>query len=116
MLSKTFYLLFFLRKPQNYSTGKLPIFVRFTGDGNCRELATKRSCSERAVAYIHSNLAFRQHPEFMGSFSAGWQPPTIRHPAKGLNCESFHWLFSAKLTRQKSLMRCHDYMWIGQQF
>ncbi|WP_149243425.1 site-specific integrase [Dyadobacter sp. 32] len=44
MLSKTFTLLFFLRKPKNYVNGKVPIYIRFTVDGSRIELATKRDC------------------------------------------------------------------------
>lgn len=44
MLSKTFTLLFYLKKPKNYLEGKMPIYMRFTIDRQRIELATKRDC------------------------------------------------------------------------
>lgn len=44
MLSKTFTLLFYLKKRSNYKSGKLPIYLRFTIDGQRIEMATKREC------------------------------------------------------------------------
>lgn len=44
MLSKTFTLLFYLKKRDNYLGGKLPIYMRFTIDGQRVEMATKREC------------------------------------------------------------------------
>lgn len=46
MVSKTFGLTFFLRKPKNYSKGPLPIYLRITVDAQRTELSTKRHCSE----------------------------------------------------------------------
>lgn len=44
MLTKTFTLLFYLKKRSNYVTGKLPIYLRITVNGQRFELATKRYC------------------------------------------------------------------------
>ena len=44
MLSKTFTLFFYLKKPKNYESGKVPIYMRFTVDGRRIEIATKREC------------------------------------------------------------------------
>ncbi len=44
MLTKTFTLLFYLKKRSNYVKGKLPIYLRVTVDGQRFELATKRYC------------------------------------------------------------------------
>jgi len=44
MLSKTFTLLFYLKKPKNYVEGKMPIYLRFTVDRQRIEMATKREC------------------------------------------------------------------------
>lgn len=44
MLEKSFGLLFFMRKPKNYQTGPLPIYLRITVDGGSKELSTKRKC------------------------------------------------------------------------
>ncbi|MCF2447600.1 site-specific integrase [Dyadobacter sp. CY345] len=44
MLSKTFTLLFYLKKPKNYVDGRMPIYMRFTIDRQRIEIATKREC------------------------------------------------------------------------
>ena len=44
MLTKTFSLLFYLKKGRNYTEGKLSIYLRVTVDGQRFELATKRHC------------------------------------------------------------------------
>ena len=44
MLSKTFSLLFFLKKPRNYKSGKMHIYLRFTVEGRRVELSTQRDC------------------------------------------------------------------------
>jgi site-specific recombinase XerD len=44
MLSKTFNLLFYLKKPKNYVNGRMPIYLRITTDGCRFELAAKRDC------------------------------------------------------------------------
>ncbi|MCF0073740.1 site-specific integrase [Dyadobacter sp. CY261] len=44
MLSKTFNLLFFLKKPRNSTKGKLPIYIRITIEGKRLEISTQRSC------------------------------------------------------------------------
>lgn len=44
MLSKTFSLLFFLKKPRNYKGGKMHIYLRFTVEGRRVELSTQRDC------------------------------------------------------------------------
>jgi hypothetical protein len=42
MLEKSFGLLFFMRKPKNYKTGLLPIYLKITVDGQPKELSAKR--------------------------------------------------------------------------
>ncbi|KAA0992036.1 site-specific integrase [Dyadobacter aurulentus] len=44
MLTKSFALLFYLKKRSNYLKGKLPIYMRVTVDGKRMEIATKREC------------------------------------------------------------------------
>jgi site-specific recombinase XerD len=44
MLTKTFYLLFYLKRPKNYSSGKMPVYLRITANGKRFELAVKREC------------------------------------------------------------------------
>ncbi|MCF0059874.1 site-specific integrase [Dyadobacter chenwenxiniae] len=44
MLTKSFTLLFYLKKRSNYVKGKLPIYMRLTVDGKRIEVATKREC------------------------------------------------------------------------
>jgi len=44
MLSKTFTLLFYLKKRKTYSGSKLPIYMRFTVQGRRIELTAKRDC------------------------------------------------------------------------
>jgi hypothetical protein len=44
MLDKSFRLLFYLKKPKNYSKGEIPIYLRITVDGISKELSVKRSC------------------------------------------------------------------------
>ncbi|WP_255711031.1 Arm DNA-binding domain-containing protein [Dyadobacter chenhuakuii] len=44
MLTKSFTLLFYLKKRSNYLKGKLPIYMRVTVDGKRMEIATKREC------------------------------------------------------------------------
>jgi len=48
MLEKSFGLLFFMRKPKNYQTGPLPIYLRITVDGVPKELSTKRKCDPQS--------------------------------------------------------------------
>jgi integrase len=43
MLEKSLGLLFYLKKPRNYTTGPLPIYFRITVDGDEKELSVKRS-------------------------------------------------------------------------
>lgn len=43
-MNKTFKLLFYLKKPKNYATGSMPIYLRITIDGERIELHTKRNC------------------------------------------------------------------------
>jgi hypothetical protein len=42
MLKKSFGLLFFLRKPKNYKSGPIPIYLKLTVDGLSKELSAKR--------------------------------------------------------------------------
>jgi hypothetical protein len=44
MLEKSFGLLFFLRKPKNYTSGPIPIYLKLTVDGQSKELSAKRKC------------------------------------------------------------------------
>lgn len=44
MLSKTFSLLFFLKKPRNYKSGKMPIYIRLAIEGRRIELSAQRDC------------------------------------------------------------------------
>lgn len=44
MLSKTFTILFYLKKRSSYQEGKLPIYLRCTTNGRRFELAVKREC------------------------------------------------------------------------
>lgn len=44
MLTKSFTLLFYLKKRSDYLKGKLPIYMRLTVDGKRVEIATKREC------------------------------------------------------------------------
>lgn len=44
MLGKNFSLLFFLKKPKNYVSGDMPIYIRITVDGDAKEMTTSRKC------------------------------------------------------------------------
>jgi hypothetical protein len=44
MLDKSFSLLFYLKKRNDYVKGKLPIYMRITVDGARNEITTKRKC------------------------------------------------------------------------
>lgn len=44
MLEKSFSLLFYLKKPKNYRTGNIPIYLRITVDGIPKEISTGRNC------------------------------------------------------------------------
>jgi Arm domain-containing DNA-binding protein len=44
MLGKNFGLLFFLKKPKNYVSGSMPIYMRITVDGQAKEMTTSRKC------------------------------------------------------------------------
>ncbi|TLV01429.1 site-specific integrase [Dyadobacter luticola] len=44
MLTKSFTLLFYLKKRNNYAKGELPIYMRLTVDGQRIEISTKRKC------------------------------------------------------------------------
>jgi len=43
-MKKTFSLLFYLKKPKNYKTGPMPVYVRITVDGKRSETASGREC------------------------------------------------------------------------
>ena len=45
MLGKNFSLLFFLKKPKNYVSGDMPIYMRITVDGQAKEMTTSRKCN-----------------------------------------------------------------------
>ena len=42
MLEKSFGLLFFMRKPKNYTSGLLPVYLKITVNGQPKEISTKR--------------------------------------------------------------------------
>jgi hypothetical protein len=42
MLEKSFGLLFFMRKPKNYKSGQLPIYLKITVNGEPKELSVER--------------------------------------------------------------------------
>lgn len=44
MLGKNFSLLFYLKKPQNYMSGNMPIYMRITVEGEVKEMDTSRKC------------------------------------------------------------------------
>lgn len=44
MIEQSFGLLFHLKKPKNYTTGEMPIYLRVTVNGEYAELSTKRKC------------------------------------------------------------------------
>lgn len=44
MLTKSFTLLFYLKRRNNYVKGELPIYMRLTVDGQRIEISTKREC------------------------------------------------------------------------
>jgi site-specific recombinase XerD len=44
MLEKSTGFLFYLKKPKNYTEGVLPIYLRITVSGECKELSIKRIC------------------------------------------------------------------------
>ncbi|WAC12950.1 Arm DNA-binding domain-containing protein [Dyadobacter pollutisoli] len=44
MLTKTFYLLFYLKRPKNFGSGKMPVYLRITANGKRFELTVKREC------------------------------------------------------------------------
>ena len=47
MLGKTFSLLFFLKKPKNFVSGEMPIYIRITVNGQAREMTTSRNCDSK---------------------------------------------------------------------
>lgn len=49
MVSRTFAVSFYIKKPKNYKAGPIPIYLRITIDGQRAEISTKRNCeaSER---------------------------------------------------------------------
>ncbi len=44
MLGKNFSLLFYLKKPKNYVSGDMPVYMRITVEGNVKEMTTSRKC------------------------------------------------------------------------
>jgi site-specific recombinase XerD len=44
MIGKNFSVLFFQRKPKDYVSGNMPIYMRITVDGQAREMTTSRNC------------------------------------------------------------------------
>ena len=44
MLGKNFSLLFYLKKPKNYVSGNMPIYMRITVEGQVKEMTTSRKC------------------------------------------------------------------------
>jgi site-specific recombinase XerD len=47
MLGKNFSLLFYLKKPKNYVSGNMPIYMRITVEGQVKEMATSRKCDPK---------------------------------------------------------------------
>jgi len=47
MLGKNFSLLFFLKKPKNYVSGNMPIYMRITVEGQSKEMTTSRECDRQ---------------------------------------------------------------------
>jgi hypothetical protein len=48
MLGKNFSLLFFLKKPKNYVSGVMPVYMRITVDGHAKEMTTARHCDPQS--------------------------------------------------------------------
>lgn len=46
-MKTSFSLLFYLKKPKNYTKGAVPVYLRITVDGKRAELATSRECEPR---------------------------------------------------------------------
>jgi site-specific recombinase XerD len=44
MLGKNFSLLFYLKKPKNYESGNMPVYIRITVAGQVKEITTSRNC------------------------------------------------------------------------
>ena len=44
MLSRNLTMFFYLKKRSNYKSGKLPIYIRITVEGERMEISTKREC------------------------------------------------------------------------
>ncbi|WP_026629857.1 Arm DNA-binding domain-containing protein [Dyadobacter alkalitolerans] len=44
MLSRNSTMFFYLKKRSNYKTGRLPIYIRITVEGERMEISTKREC------------------------------------------------------------------------
>jgi hypothetical protein len=43
----TYSLLFYLKKPKNYTSGEIPVYMRFTVDGSPKECATSRTADPK---------------------------------------------------------------------
>ncbi|MCE7039557.1 site-specific integrase [Dyadobacter sp. CY312] len=61
MLSKTFNLLFYLKKPKNYVGGKMPIYIRVTTDGGRFEMAAKRDCEPDKWNPVSGRISGTKH-------------------------------------------------------
>ena len=48
MLGKNFCVLFFLKKPQNYVSGEMPVYMRITVDGQQKEMTTSHHCDPQS--------------------------------------------------------------------
>ncbi|MFT3980624.1 MAG: site-specific integrase [Ferruginibacter sp.] len=48
MLGKNFSVLFFLKKPKNYVSGEMPVYMRITVDGQQKEMTTARHCDPQS--------------------------------------------------------------------
>ena len=48
MLGKNFNVLFFLKKPKNYVSGAMPVYMRITVDGHPKEMTTARHCDPQS--------------------------------------------------------------------
>jgi hypothetical protein len=73
MLDKSFGLLFYLKKPKNYHSRELPIYLRITVDGIPKELSIKISCdpdrwNSSAGRVIGTRKLFDESFEFFSLF------------------------------------------------
>lgn len=69
MLEKTFSILFYLKKPRNYTNGAMPIYLRITVDGIPKEVATKRECEpDRWNGYAQRSKGTKEDTRSLNAF------------------------------------------------